>query len=694
MGHVADLGELDLGPVIEVSNLPTTTSPKYSNKTELILPDTEVKDDFVWSAMQRAYDPDTNMVRDLKIDDSDLRLADNYYDFCANLAGRNLKMPFARQLWVATILCAEYCPRCTKPQWYESIENTPVDMDPHDLAKKFVLLKKGICPKCKVHKSELVLKGELNDYYELVLVFGQRAGKSIFTATLVNYVIHRLLKLPKLSTISRGIQDITPLTGTFVAITATKAVKLLWDPIRNMVASSAWMTQYFSLLDEYGRRYGKEFYQFAPTGTYLRFFHRNLDFYPEGPGKRTLRGPTRVLGALDELGHFPFKIIGTGSSDEEDDGTDDERERANADEVHQVLTNSLSTVRSELPLFYKQDINHVPQGFLINISSPASHKDKIMRLLKESEGSTTVLGLNYPTWEISPIYSRDHPVIRDMYKRNPKRAERDFGANPPKLSSSVFDKLQLNDLFVLEAHHAITYSESESRTLGKLVVKKEGKSFPPSVMVLDAGATNNSYAMTILYKEGEQVKSNTVLEVIPQKGKRIDFFYIYQNTIKPLIEACNVKCVAYDRWNSLQVLDQIHDDFKGKVKTLQYTLKSKDFNAFHDLVVNQRILLPERELPVDRIEAVLNYKKELMNYPVSHLYLQFLTVQEIGGVWYKGDGFTDDLLRCLVLASALIYNPKVTEHLSKFKSQERTGVSNRAVVLLGGRTTFGNTFTP
>ena len=108
-------------------------------------------------------------------------------------------------------------------------------MDPHDLAKKFTLLNKGVCPKCGATKGKMVTSGELNDYYEIVLVLGQRAGKSIFTATLIVYIVHRLLKLPRLSTITRGIQDITPLTGTFVAITATKAVKLLWDPIRNMV---------------------------------------------------------------------------------------------------------------------------------------------------------------------------------------------------------------------------------------------------------------------------------------------------------------------------------------------------------------------------------------------------------------------------------------------------------------------------
>lgn len=697
LGHVADFGELELElePVVSPSKaiiLPSNTGPKYTKQVSVSDTD-ELADDFVWQAMTKAYDPETNTVRDLRIDDSDARAADNYYDFCANLVGKNIKMPFARQLWVAIVALAEHCPRCTNPIWSSCIENVPVDMDPHDLAKKLVLLKRGTCPKCGSKRGALILSGELNDYYEIVLVLGQRAGKSIFTATLVCYLVQCYLKLPRLSTIAKGIQDFTPLTGTFVAITATKAVKLLWDPIRNMVANSEWFQTYFSILDHHGKMYGKEFYQFSPTGTYMRFFHKNLDFYPEGPGKRTLRGPTRVISAIDELGHFPYKII-ESNSDEDDIGEDDERERANADEVHTVLSRSLATVRSELPGFYKQGIHHVPQGFLANISSPASWKDKIMRLLKESESSPSMLGLRYPTWEINPLYSRDHPVIRDAYKRNPRTADRDFGANPPKLASTIFDKEQIVKLFSGENSHAIVYEESAEKTLAKVITKIEPRNLPPAVLTLDAGATNNSYSGTLQYKDGATVKTISLIEIIPQKGKRIDFFYVYQNVLKPIIKEFNVKIVVYDRWNSYQVIDQIQHDFKGAVKSAQYTLKSRDFTGFQDIVNNEHLVLPKLELEPDRIEAVIDYRKELLRYPASHLYLQFLTVQEFGGVWTKGDGYTDDILRALILGVTTLFQPKVVEYMSKFKTTERAGVSPKATVLVAGRTNIFNNFNP
>jgi hypothetical protein len=107
-----------------------------------------------------------------------------------------------------------------------------------------------------------------------------------------------------MSDICRGIQEFTPLTATFVGLTAARAIKNLWNPFMSIVNGSTWFTEYFEMLRDYGRRYDKELYKRA--GLYLRIFHRNLDLYPAPPLKRTLRGDTRFLGATDELSFFNF----------------------------------------------------------------------------------------------------------------------------------------------------------------------------------------------------------------------------------------------------------------------------------------------------------------------------------------------------------------------------------------------------
>lgn len=514
---------------------------------------------------------------------------------------------------------------------------------------------------------------------------GMLNHNSTFTASLVAYCTHRLFKAPKLSTISRGIQDFTPLTASFVALTATKAQKLLWNPVRDLIGASEWFTDYFKMLDHFGKKYGKEFYQFNSTGTYLRAFHKNLDMYPEGPSKRTLRGPTRWLAATDELGHFPYSNT-AGDEDEEED----ERERANGDEVHQVLTNSLATVRTEVGSMYARGIFTVPQGLNLSISSPASFKDKIMRLYRETQDSDIALGVKAATWEISPLYTRDHPIIQDMYKRNPRKAERDFGANPPSLDSSIFNKELVLPLFQEDRVLSIVYVDHHEKTRAKAVVVKEQATLHPSILALDAGLTNNAFALSLTYKDQTTglVTGRATLEIVPQPGKKIDFPYVYENVIKVVIATQNVKWVFADRWNSIHILQQIETDFPG-VKATQYSLKAKDFANFIEVVGDRKISLGALELEVDRIEAVIDYKKELKNYPNSHLFLQFLTVQLQGGMLYKGGSNTDDLMRALVLGVSRQYDAKVSEHMAKFKVQDRAGVSTNSVVLVSGRSGLG-----
>lgn len=808
---------------------------------DLIIP--TGKDDFIWDAMQRAYDPLTNTVRDLKIDDSDLPRAKNYYDFCVNVAGSAIKSPFSRQLWIAYHLFGEYCTRCT-PIYYDDINNIPVDMESRELITKVTLLENGCCPKCGVSKAHLVINKELVDYNQLVMVAGQRGGKSALSSTMAAYHLHLMLKAPRMSSICRGIQDFTPLTGTFVALSLTRSVKLLWNPFSQIIDASSWFNNYLKLLDHAGKQYGKEFYR--KSTLYMRFFNRNLDLYPMGPMKRTLRGDTRFFACLsgstpvmtdkgwkrigdesilgtnveingeshpvtrwipqgvkqtyllllnnglslyvtldhnvrvydsmkstlkwvevgkltltdwivchrkrpsvdlhefpadhpmagnfrylgtmvklekhymepvfditvdsedhafnangievknctDELGWFPYKETNYQDQEEDDehveDETEDERERANGDEVHQSLDNSLATVRAEVWDLYRRNISSIPTGLNVNISSPQSWKDKICRLLKESDNPAALsLGVHLPTWGISPLFSRDHPIIQSAFAKNERRADRDYGANPPKLSATLFIKEAVQASFSGKQHHAIVYdADNPEYTVGKikeLVVKNKWEAL---VMGIDAGLNNNSFALTIGSRTESSVTAYSSVELIPSKQKPVFFPALYKDVLLPLIRQCNIVYVGADRWNSIHLLQQIEEDTKGRTKTMTITLNVNHFNGFKELVNSGCLTLPALDWSFDGVEQVLNYKRELKGRPIEHLYLQFLTVREsLGGIG-KGEGNTDDLWRSLVVMSSMLFIPKVKSYLEEFKPVERAGNSNRSLVLTAGKSGF------
>lgn len=698
MGSILELDELHLepggSPDIEVEEeLPTPEL--LDHPLEVRLDESEhsdKEDDWVWQAMQKAYDPLTNSVRDLRVDDSELARAKNYYDFCVTVAGKSVKPPFSRQLWIAYHLLGEYCPRCSDPR-YNSIDEVPVDMEPEYLASKVSLLSAGVCPKCRARKADLVLAGELIDYNELVMVAGQRGGKSAFSSTIGGYHTHLMLKAPRLSTICRGVQDFTPITTTFVALSTSRSIKLLWNPFSQLIKASSWFDDYFRLLDDSGNKYGKEFYKKGEL--FYRFFNKNLDYYPMGPLKRTLRGDTRAAAFTDELGWFPYKDI-TAIAEEDDEELieteEDDRERANGDEVHQALDNSLATIRSEVYGLYSKGISTVPQALNVNISSPQSWKDKICRLLKESENPHALsLGVRLPTWGINPLYTRDHPVIRSAYAKNARRAERDFGANPPKLSGTLFVRETLRESFAGKQHLALSYDDDDPKyTTGKLVELIVKNHWSPNVLGIDAGLVNNSFALALAFKTDSKVVVPAVVELIPRKSRPINFPRLYESVLLEIVKKFNVCYVGADRWNSINLLQQIEEDTKGKTKTLQVTLNSKHFEQFRELTNSGSLELPAVSLGFERIESVMSYREELVNRPVDHLYLQFLTARDIDGIFQKGEGFTDDLLRAVAVASTMLFLPKVREYLTKCKSQNRTDLGSRSVVLVAGKSWTGH----
>lgn len=655
-----------------------------------------------YSAMRRSYDPLTGVPSDVRLDFSDWALSKNIYDYVANQLGKGSKLPFARQFWILYHFTGEYCPHCTDPE-LEDIYNIETDDDVHEMAERAALLEHGVCPKCKRTKSEMVLKHELADYTDLVLVLGQRSGKSVLTGILCSYWYHRMLKVPKYSELCSGVQDFTPITGTLVALSFARAIKLLWNPVKELLTHGEWFSTYHAHLVDLGKRHGIEFLKF--NSLLINYRHKNLELYPMGPLKRSLRGDTRVLGAVDELGWFPNKI-----DEDQDDNADEanEREFANADEVYAAIDNSLATIRIEVYNLYKKGINHVPTGVNLLTSSPASRRDKIWRLFMDSKESKVMLGMNLPTWEINPAYQRDHPFIVEAFRKNYEKAERDFGANPPELSATMYTREAVLPLFNGTQHHNIAtvtvkIDKRPEQLSGELTKKVPRQSWPGTVLAIDGGQVNNSFTFALGHLQEniepdrakvavhmaqqlglslDEVRAQlgpkaldvdkapsvklhvfTLGEIIPDGTRPINFLQVYQDVIHPLMKQCNTKFLFADRWNSLMLLESAQRDFPD-CQALQLTLKPPDFKSFDkDFIDTHTLSLPSLEMEPDVIESITDYKKAFVNRPVSHLYLQFRTVVMQGSVPGKGDGFTDDLYRAVVLLATASRLSKVAEKI-------------------------------
>lgn len=422
--------------------------------------------------------------------------------------------------------------------------------------------------------------------------------------------------------------------------------------------------EYFRLLDHHSNKYGYELYK--RKDIFLKFTHKGLKLYPTGPRGKTLRGDTRAMAIIDELGLFPLP----SGNDEEDE----QREIANADETHKSLTNSLVTVVDIHRELLSQGLN-CPQALMLGVSSPMSERDKVMRRLGESltpVGSKFILGVNLPTWKVNPLLNRDSPIIEMAYSSNAEKAERDFGAKPPRVSSTFMSSAQVpHALWCIKQTHTYEYVYSANGLSVK--VKNVYKPKNPCVLLVDAGYSNNSFTLTAISfnRVTQKIAVCTVIEIMPHDGFTINFNKVYEDCIRVVAQDLGAVVLMADQWQSLELLSRAQQDRglnpQGKplLRAKKYSPKRKDFEAFRSMISNGAFQLPY--LPGDVYTKMISTyveTSELNRKPAEHLLQQFLTVRDPGGTSCptKGEGFTDDIFRCLVLA-VRIFEPVVMDRL-------------------------------
>lgn len=612
--------------------------------------------------MAESRDPATGLIRDLKIDDRDLATASSYYDYAFTIIGKDDHAPWFIQMWTGLMLFAEICPPCSNPKWLnlEWIVNHIHKGKPsYEIKEGLQILQHGQCPKCKRKKWELIKDHGLNNYVELVNVLGQRSGKSSSAAHYLSYHTHRMLKFPRLADLSNSMRKSTELTTTLVSLTYAKAVGVLWTPYVNLINESSWFNELHKLLDHYGEKYGVELYR--KKDEFIKYYHRSLKMYPSNPKSQTLRGDTRVAAAIDELGLFPLP---TGN-DEEDEKSD----RANSDEAHKSLSNSLLTVRNIQNKLLQQGLN-CPPALMMGVSSPISIRDKVMRLLEDSKtevGKRNILGINLPTWHVNPDIDRDTPAIMLAYETNAEKAERDFGANPPRVHQTFMKAGSIPlKLFSTKNSHSIQYKYDIPGHVYSVVQKHYGPRYP-SIVTIDAGHVNNSFTLTGAHFDFKRQKTvvTTVIEVMTHDGRKIDFNKVYEAVILPVCKDLHAVALLADQWQSLDILSRARTDMgqaliNGKLKdkclAKQYSPRRKDFDALLAMMINGSIEFPflSEEDYNEVCNRYIDYRT-LNGQPMKHLLLQMLTVTDLGPgkCPTKGAGFTDDIYRALVLQTKI-----------------------------------------
>lgn len=521
-------------------------------------------------------------------------------------------------------------------------------------------------------------------------ILSHNSGKSIGTSLASGYVAHKYLKLQDPTKVFKLTKN-TTLAGTFVALTFMKAKSLLFEPMVDLMAESPWFRQYHELLDDYAERYSDDaVYTFGKEVVIYK--HRKFKMYPASPSKRILRGDSRLLSVIDELGWFPF---GEDSND---------RERAGANEVYTALDRSMLTVRGAARKRLQAGFDNIPTAYGIYASSPSAYNDKIMSLVRAFSGSDIGLAAHFATWEMNPEVPRNEPSIQKAYLEDPVAADRDYGAQPPLADSAfISDVTEFQDNFTGRpnllgkySYTVVTRKSGMERRSAKFnepfkVVKG------PCVLGIDAGSSNNSFGITLarLDPAFKRPQILGMMEIAPDHRKPLDHAYIYKNVILPIVKAYQVVRVYVDRWQSLKIIQDIEMDTKDigyEVQGIEYSMRMNDFEFILDFMRDPEYtpMFPKIEHDWQTVftRNTDGYPHCFKNQPVSHFLFQMATVRSTRKNVDKGQGYTDDVFRSAMLCLTNLYDDEVVEELKAYKF-EKSSSPPRALIASVGYSTGG-----
>jgi len=523
------------------------------------------------------------------------------------------------------------------------------------------------------------------------------SGKSAVVTMISAYIVHLFLMCGKPTELF-NIRNNEILHGTFLALTLGQATQNLWEPFLGYINNSPWFKAYHLMLRRYEKKYGEVLLKLKDT--FIDYRHRNLKLYPATPDKRVLRGRTRILGALDELGWF-------------DSNRDSKKVKDNAHEVYKAMSNSLATARQSEKRLVEQGFDQfMLTGYMLNVSSPNNIRDKIMELYKQSLGSRKMLGLHRPTWKMNPHIPFDGELIREEYRKDPIGAARDFGAEP-SLSSNPFmsNHRLLEETVRTSGKNWVKYAlktirisrDEKHRTVELLNVKQNGSR---SVMAIDAGFSNNCFAIVCGSLHDGIPHMDCLLEINALPGIPISFTSVFADAVLPLIEQRNCSILLADRWNSIKLLQDAQATYDSLKVSGQYSLRYNDMYEVKTAIEMGQFKIPNIEDP--SIKNILasnldDYPACFEGRPVHHLLLQLATVVDVGKKSVeKGNGFTDDLWRAAALCYFGLTNPDYQEHLVGEVESKKvqpplallkklTGGMNALTVTTGNKTYSGST---
>lgn len=470
------------------------------------------------------------------------------------------------------------CPICNPRGDVSAWGKTRTQLDAEHLLEWSAAHGEDVCPSCGTRRSEFEEDKLLQRINALHLCIGQRAGKSITAGLIGTYVEHRVLTLahgtPGGFAAYLGLTVKDPMELTFLASNEVQGIDTIWAKYRAFREASPWFQRYTSWVKEQEKTQdtppGMQPWVYSEANKRITNEHPDCKFIINSLNSNSagLRGRTRIFGGLDEVSHMH--------------GGDS---RTSADEIFRAIDNSLLTVRSRA-----KRVGGLPWlGLMCSVTSPKSKDDKGMRLLKNPPPS--MLTYHLPTWEFNPFEPLEN--FKSLYAKDPVGAERDFGANPPMAAHPlIWDTARFRGLVMRDdlepacEFHTPFFEEQGHAYIGVQVINPRPRFTSQRFIAFDAGQSFDAFAGACAHAEVE-VDPDTgvqrvhtvfdwIFRILPPKGTEVYYDHVFSviQALKPFMPIARVE---FDRWNSVQLIQQIR---REGINAEQVSLRNDDWVRF------------------------------------------------------------------------------------------------------------------
>ena len=389
---------------------------------------------------------------------------------------------------------------------------------------------------------------------------------------------------------------------------------------------------------------------------------------------------TRVFYSIDEIGWF-------------DNDASSNKVKTGANEVNIALERSCLTCRLvEIPSV-EEGNDKAFTAYAMNVSSPSDYRDKICELLRLSQTSDKILGIHAPSWKMNPGITRES--LAEEFRKSPITSARDYGASPPVSANPFITPVVVDNAMREKGRNEILYAQhTERRSSGISVerssygmITKIASCSRPSVLAIDAGEVNNSFAFTCTSKdEAGRARIDIVGEIMASPTAPINFTLLFDHILLPIIKARNVRVLLADRWQSNKILSDALALCDGLMQAKKYSLKYADMCDVRNMMQGDQLTFP-RSTYVKSVTEIL--QQDLTDYPacfagkpVEHFMYQLVTIQDARQQVVKGVGVTDDIWRSAALSVWGITNPDYALFLAEDKAvAARNGDPSRLGVI-------------